>query len=107
MRTLKPNRKLDVSLTSELSNKEEVRIYRLTVLEENQMKIMQKIDGIEEKLTKLDMKKEKTTLAFDNRLSHLEKRAQKMDATVLRFKFLIYAEAIALFGLVIKKFFGL
>lgn len=92
---------------TEVSNTEEVRIYRLTVLEENQMKMMHKMDSIEDKLLKFDITKEKNLISHDNRISILEKRANKFDSTIFKFKFLIYAEAIALVGLFIKKVLGL
>lgn len=82
-----------------VKNKEEVRIYRLSLLEENQIKILTKIEELEEKL---DIKYDKELSKHDKRLLVLEKR----NATVDKFIWLVIMETIALVFVFIQKFLG-
>lgn len=82
-----------------VKNKEEVRIYRLSLLEENQIKILKKIEELEEKL---DIKYDEELSKHDKRLLVLEKR----NATVDKFIWLVIAETVMLVFVFIQKFIG-
>ena len=82
-----------------VKNNEEVRIYRLGLLEENQIKILKKIEELE---NKLDIKYDEELSKHDKRLLVLEKR----NATIDKFIWLVIMETIALVFLFIQKFIG-
>lgn len=84
----------------ELKNNEKVRIYRLHMLEENQVKILNKIDELERKL---DEKYTETIKDHDTRLKLLENGF----ASIERFKWLVITESIALLGIILKSWLGL
>lgn len=84
----------------ELKNNEEVRIYRLHMLEENQVKILNKIDELERKLDENYTDKIKS---HDTRLELLEKSFSDIE----RFKWLVIVETIGILGLIVKSMLGL
>lgn len=92
MKTIPPEtiNKLD----KEVHNKEDVRIFRLTLLEENQVKILQKIEELEEKLVE----------NYDQKIQDHEKRIvliEKEVNDIERLRWLVIGETITIIGAII------
>lgn len=81
----------------EVKNKEEVRIYRLDLLEENQIRILAKIEELERKL---DDKYNKVLNEQDKRITLLETRNNRVN----KFIWLVVAETLVLVGVFIQNF---
>lgn len=82
-----------------LKNNEEVRIYRLHLMEQNQMKILQKISELEDKIENDYMTK---IGDHEKRIALLEECCENYT----RVKWLIIGEAIIILGFIIKNLMG-
>lgn len=89
---------------NELKNQEEVRIYRLHMLEENQIRILNKIDCLADKI---ELKCNDEIEKIDRRVELLEIRANKQDTFIDRLRWIIIAEGAALAVVIIQKIIGL
>lgn len=78
----------------EIRNHEEVRIYRLHIIEENQIRVLEKINELENKI-EIDYTEKISSL--DKRVSFLEKR----NNTINKFIWLVIGETLTIIGAVI------
>ena len=92
--------KADIHLT----NKEEVRIYRLQLLEDNQIKILGKIDCL---ATRINEKCDKDISRLDKRVEALEKRANTIDNFANRLFWVAITEGVAIMGLIFIAWIGI
>lgn len=86
-------------LHDEVKNNEDVRIFRLHLLEENQVKILRKIEELEEKLDE----------NYNEKIKDLEKRIALLEEcckNYTKFKWVIIVEAIAIIGFIFKSSLG-
>ena len=84
---------------NELQNSEDVKVYRLHLLEENQVRILQKIETVERKLDE----------NYINKVNDHETRIQLLEeccANYTRLKWVIIGEALILVGAFIKSILG-
>ena len=88
-------RQIPSSLVEQVKNKEEVRIYRLHLLEENQVKILNKIDELESSLNENYTKRIKE---LEERVALLEKGFKDIE----HFKWIVIAETIAVLGFILQ-----
>lgn len=95
---------LNVSPVDTIENKEDVRIYRLHMLEENQIKIINKIDCLSKQI---DDKCEKEVNALDKRVSQVENRNNRVDKTISKLSWLVIGETIVILGFIVKSALGI
>lgn len=86
-------------LVNQVKNKEEVRIYRLHLLEENQVKILNKIDELE---VKLDENYSEKIKDHDSRLKALESRNNFINWVAGA----VFIETLAIIGFIITAWLG-
>lgn len=86
--------------TQTLQNKEDVRVYRLHLLEGNQREILKKIDDLEDKL---DTHFTNKIFEQDKRIEKLEERNQRIN----KFFWIVIVETIALLGILLQNLLGL
>lgn len=84
---------------SEVKDNEEVRIYRLHLLEENQVKILEKIEELEQKL---DEKFNEKITEHEKRLLLLESRNKRVD----RLFWVVIIETVSILGFILKAWIG-
>ena len=86
-------------LVDEIKNKEEVRIYRLHLLEENQFKILNKIEELEKNLNK----------NYSERINELEKKVKLLEtgfSNIEKFKWIVIIETVGIAGMILKAAIG-
>lgn len=86
-------------IVDRVKNREEVRIYRLHLLEENQVKILHKIEGLE---LKLDEKYNEKIKNHDARLEALESRNDFINWVAG----VVFIETLAILGFIVKSWLG-
>lgn len=88
MKTIDPE---TLQKMEDIQNKEDVRIFRLTLLEENQVKILKKIEEMEERLVK----------SYDYKINDHEKRLtliEKEVEDIEKLRWLVIGETVTLIG---------
>ena len=83
----------------DVKNKEDVRIFRLSLLEENQVKILHKIEELEKKLDENYSTKLKD---HENRILLLETCCDNYT----KFKWIVIIETLGIIGFIIKSSLG-
>ena len=86
-------------IVDRVENREEVRIYRLHLLEENQVRILHKIEDLE---SKLDEKYNEKIKNHDIRLKSLESRNDFINWVAG----VVFIETIAILGFIVKSWLG-
>lgn len=83
----------------EVKNKEDVRIFRLSLLEENQVKILRKIEELEKKIDE----------NYNEKLKDHEERILLLETccnNYTKFKWIVIVETVAIVGFIIKSSLG-